>query len=146
MDSVELKLLKLRIDEDCKINQDLHDIINKQDLPSSNYNDVTGEDKPEKQKLKRYRKYTDAHRRAQAKYREKYPEKYLILQKKVYDKIKNDPERLQNLQEYRRKALIEKKLIAKDKVAKEALEALSSNPERLEQLKEYRRQKNEIQI
>jgi|LakMenE18May11ns_1017448.scaffolds.fasta_scaffold9948036_3 hypothetical protein len=144
MDSVELKLLKLRIDEDYKFNQDLHDKINKQDLPSSNYNDVTGEDKVEKQKVKR--KYTDAHRRAQAKYRKKYPEKYQISQKKVYNKIINDPVRLEKLQEYRRKTLIEKKLAIKDEIAKEALEALSSNPERLEQLKEYRRKKNEIQI
>ena len=140
MDSVELKLLKLRIDEDYKFNQDLHDKINKQDLPSSNYNDVTGEDKVEKQKVKR--KYTDAHRRAQAKYRKKYPEKYQISQKKVYNKIINDPVRLEKLQEYRRKTLIEKKLAIKDEIAKEALEALSSNPERLEQLKEYRRKKN----
>ena len=139
MDSVELKLLKLRIDEDYKFNQDLHDKINKQDLPSSNYNDVTGEDKVEKQKVKR--KYTDAHRRAQAKYRKKYPEKYQISQKKVYNKIINDPVRLEKLQEYRRKTLIEKKLAIKDEIAKEALEALSSNPERLEQLKEYRRKK-----
>lgn len=146
MDSVELKLLKLTIDEDYKLNQDLHAKINKQDLPSSNYNDVTGEDKVEKQKVKRYRKYTDAHRRAQAKYREKYPEKYQILQKKVYNKIINDPERLQKLQEYRKKTHIEKKLAVKDEIAKEALEALSSNPERLEQLKEYRRKKSEIQI
>jgi hypothetical protein len=133
MDSVELKLLKLRIDEDYKFNQDLHDKINKQDLPSSNYNDVTGEDKVEKQKVKR--KYTDAHRRAQAKYRKKYPEKYQISQKKVYNKIINDPVRLEKLQEYRRKTLIEKKIAIKDEIAKEALEALSSNPERLEQLK-----------
>lgn len=138
MDSVELKLLKLRIDEDCKINQDLHDRINKQDLPSSNYNDVTGEDIVEKQKVKR--KYSDAHRRAQTKYRKKYPEKYQTLQKKVYNKIINDPERLQKLQEYRKNQLIEK--IA----TKEVLEALLSNPERLEQLKEYRRKKSEIQI
>lgn len=146
MDSVELKLLKIRIDEDDKFNQDLHDRINKQDLPSSNYNDVTGEDKVEKQKVKRHRKYTDAHRRAQAKYRKKYPEKYQILQKKVYDKMINDPERLQKLQEYRRKSHIEKKLAMKDKIVKEALEILSSNPERLEQLKEYRMKKIEIQI
>lgn len=144
MDSVELNLLKLRINEDYKFNQDLHDRINKQDLPSSNYNDVTGEDKVEKQKVKR--KYTDAHRRAQQKYREKYPEKYQILQKKVYNKIINDPERLQKLQEYRRKTHIEKKLAIKNEMVKEALEALSTNPERLEQLKEYRRKKNEIQI
>jgi hypothetical protein len=144
MDSVELKLLKLRIDEDYKFNQDLHDKINKQDLPSSNYNDVTGEDKVEKQKVKR--KYTDAHRRAQAKYRKKYPEKYQISQKKVYNKIINDPVRLEKLQEYRRKTLIEKKKATKDFVTKEVLEALLSNPKRLEQLKEYRRKKSEIQI
>jgi hypothetical protein len=133
MDSVELKLLKLRIDEDYKFNQDLHDKINKQDLPSSNYNDVTGEDKVEKQKVKR--KYTDAHRRAQAKYRKKYPEKYQISQKIVYNKIINDPVILEKLQEYRRKTLIEKKKATKDFVTKEVLEALLSNPKRLEQLK-----------
>lgn len=144
MDSVELKLLKLRIDEDYKINQDLHDRINKQDLPSSNYNDVTGEDKVEKQKVKR--KYSDAHRRAQAKYRKKYPEKYQLSQKKVYNKIINDPERLEKLQEYRKNQLIQKKIATKDFVAKEVLQVLLNDPERLEQLKEYRRKKSEIQI
>jgi hypothetical protein len=35
--------------------------------------------------------YTKAHLEAQRKYREKYPEKYCELQKKVYDKNKEDP-------------------------------------------------------
>jgi len=36
--------------------------------------------------------YTEAHRRAQQKYREKFPEKYCELQRKLYDDKKNDPE------------------------------------------------------
>ena len=41
---------------------------------------------------KRKSTYTEAHFRAQKKYREKYPEKYLESQKKFYDRKKQDEE------------------------------------------------------
>lgn len=42
--------------------------------------------------IKKKVKYTDAHRRAQAKYREKFPEKYRELQRSIYDRLKQNEE------------------------------------------------------
>lgn len=36
--------------------------------------------------------YTEAHKISQQKYRKKYPEKYCELQRKIYEKNKNDEE------------------------------------------------------
>ena len=46
--------------------------------------------------------YTEAHRRAQQKYREKDRAKYNEAQKKVYERIKNDEERIQKRKELSR--------------------------------------------
>jgi len=70
-------------------NQDLIDagIIKKEDIE-----ELIDEFGNERIIIVKKSKYTDAHRRAQAKYREKFPEKYHAIQHKVYEKKKDDPE------------------------------------------------------
>ena len=88
------------------------EIINLNDLENSSdlYELISGEKKSS---------YTEAGKRAQQKYREKYPDKYCEAQRKLYERKKEDPDWKEKFNERSRI----NNQIYRDRKAKELLDA-----------------------